>query len=61
MCLSPAALAAFLSLLSPDVISMSPGTVTVHADLQDVTYVRVVNTWCSGARPLRTARLLKFD
>ena len=49
MCLSPAALAAFLTILGPEVVTMGETLVTVHADAGDTVWVATDDTWCTEA------------
>ncbi|MEL6450664.1 MAG: hypothetical protein AAFQ19_05345 [Pseudomonadota bacterium] len=49
MCLTPEALAFFLTILGPSLISGDDQTITVHATAGDVRWHLVVNTWCTGA------------
>ena len=47
MCLSSNAFALFLSLLSPEIVSTSPGEITIHAAVADKTWERVGAPWCT--------------
>jgi hypothetical protein len=51
MCITASALAVFLNLLSPDLVSAAPGRITVHADVGDAHWVPRGDLWCT-VRPL---------
>ena len=60
MCLTAEALALFLNLLSPEIVSTEPGRVIVHAAEGDVHWIARADAWCTMApqieamaRPLR--------
>lgn len=49
MCLSLEALALFLNLLDPAIVSTAPDAVTVHATTGDVVWTRQVDQFCIPA------------
>lgn len=49
MCLTAEALALFLNLLSPQIVSTEPGRVIVHASAGDVHWVARADEWCTMA------------
>jgi len=55
MCLSSAALAAFLSILGPEHVTLGDGTVTVHAEQRDAVWRARGEQWCTDAprQPLK--------
>ncbi|MEL7100271.1 MAG: hypothetical protein AAGM84_15710 [Pseudomonadota bacterium] len=55
MCLSSAALAAFLSILGPDNVTLGDATVTVHAEQSDAVWTARADQWCTLAprQPLK--------
>jgi hypothetical protein len=58
MCLTTEAIALFLNLLDPEVISMEAGQITIHATERDAVWVQVEEKWCTEAPELdRLARL----
>jgi hypothetical protein len=50
VCLSAEALALFLNLLAPDLVSRAPGVITVHAEAGDVEWVARGARWCTDDR-----------
>ena len=49
MCLSSEAFALFLNLLSPEIVTSAPGTVTVHATARDVVWRQTeADQWCAA-------------
>ncbi|MGR3491392.1 MAG: hypothetical protein ACU0DW_04985 [Shimia sp.] len=54
MCISGAALAAFLTLIGPDQVTMEADRVIVHAATQDALWVARGEEWCTDA-PQRDA------
>ncbi|MBA83551.1 hypothetical protein ACSSNL_06495 [Thalassobius sp. S69A] len=59
MCLTTEAIALFMNLLSPDVISMEAGRITIHATERDAVWVQVEDKWCTMAPQID--RLARFD
>ena len=55
MCISAEALAFFLSLLPPGVISSEPARITVAAEAGETIWVREGDVWCSE-RPVTALR-----
>lgn len=49
MCLSAEAFALFLSILSPEIITSTPGAITIHATTQNAVWLRVGDRWCTDA------------
>ena len=48
MCMSLEALALFLNIIDPDIVSSEPGFITVHATEGDVVYVEQDENWCTA-------------
>lgn len=46
MCLSAQAIAAFLNLLNPEIVSTAPGVITVRAEVATTRYILVGENWC---------------
>jgi hypothetical protein len=58
MCLTTEAIALFLNLLDPEVISMEAGQITIHATERDAVWGQVEEKWRTEAPELdRLARL----
>ncbi|MXQ08872.1 hypothetical protein GQ651_13520 [Alphaproteobacteria bacterium GH1-50] len=49
MCITPQALIAFLSLLSPEIVESAPARVVVHADVGPTVWVAEDDLWCTDA------------
>ncbi|WP_168797740.1 hypothetical protein [Aliishimia ponticola] len=49
MCLSAEAFALFLSLLPMDIITTTPGEITIHATVKDAHWLQVGDRWCTDA------------
>jgi hypothetical protein len=52
MCLTTEAIALFLNLLDPEVISMQAGQITIHATERDAVWTQVEEKWCTQAPQL---------
>ena len=60
MCLTAEALALFLNLLNPELISSEAGRITVHATERDAVWVLThEDEWCTMAPQID--RLARFD
>ncbi|MGH1355664.1 MAG: hypothetical protein ACRBBS_11365 [Thalassovita sp.] len=59
MCLTTEAIALFLNLLDPEVISMEAGQITIHASERDAVWVQIEEKWCTQAPMLD--RQARFD
>lgn len=46
MCLTPTAMLAFLSMISPEIYDTSPSRIIVRAETGDVIYVVRQGQWC---------------
>ena len=51
MCLSAQAIAAFLNLLNPEIVSTAPGVITVRAEVATTRYILVGETGALPAPP----------
>ncbi|UWQ18414.1 hypothetical protein [Jannaschia sp. M317] len=56
MCLTASALAMFLTLIGPEVISAEPGRYTIRSDTRDVHWIASGETWCTDG-PQQDRRL----
>ena len=59
MCLTIDALALFLSLLDPAIISSDVGAITIHATEREAVWVQLGTDWCTTAK--LDDRLARFD
>lgn len=55
MCISSIALAAFLSILGPDAVTLGDDVIIVHAEQSDAVWTARNDQWCTNApkQPLR--------
>jgi hypothetical protein len=49
MCLTVDAFALFLTLISPERITTVPDHITIHAEVEDVRWIRSGENWCIAA------------
>ena len=49
MCLTTEMLAAFLKLISPEIVTTEPARVTVHAEVGDTVWEAKDDLWCAEA------------
>jgi len=47
MCLTAEMFAAFLNILSPEIITSTPGEVTIHATAGDKVWIALDEFWCT--------------
>lgn len=59
MCMTTEAIALFLNLLDPEVISMEAGQIIIHASERDAVWVQTDDKWCTDAPHLD--RVARFD
>lgn len=59
MCLTAEALALFLNLLSPDVITTEAGRIVIHATDRRAVWVQSQDRWCTMAPQID--RMARFD
>lgn len=49
MCLTVEAFALFLNMLAPEMINSEPGRIVIEAEIRDVHWVAVEDSWCTMA------------
>jgi len=55
MCLTAEALALFLNIIGPEIVTAEPGRITVHAAAGDAQWVAAGTQWCTRAPQTESA------